>query len=82
MPRKYTPLLLLCFFKVVRELIRAVKRNTFEQEGSELLPVKIQQNKPLSVMMEPLQNIIPRSIFCRDESPNVIVSLYLLICYE
>lgn len=80
MLRKYTHLLL--FFKVLRELIRAVKRNTFEQEGSELLPVKIQQNKPLSVMMELLQNIIPRSIFCRDESPNVIPSLYLLVRYE
>lgn len=84
MLRKYTPLLLLllCVFKVVRELIRAVKRNTFEQEGSEFLPVRIQQNKPLSVMKEPLQDIIPRSIFCRDEFPNVIVSLYPLICYE
>lgn len=67
---------------MVRELIRTVKRNTFEHEGSELLPVKIQQNKELSVMKEPLQDIIPKSIFCRDESPNVIVSLYLLICYE
>lgn len=78
----HTFIIIIMCFKVVRELIRAVKRNTFEQEGSELLPVRIQQNKPLSVMKEPLQDIIPRSIFCRDEFPNVIVSLYPLICYE
>jgi hypothetical protein len=46
---------------VAREPLGAVKRNTFEQEGSKPLPVRIQQNKLLSVMTEPLQNIIPGS---------------------